>query len=152
LALPVYSLPRLLLGRKGTEGYTMPKPRTNQEHVQLIREGKDYYSPRLAINEVVDHLVDGALVFHADAVATPEQRCLDAIGVQVCRELKNRAEMIHALTDRLQAVEAELAAYKTAGNLAEQIDRTVDKLEQHVTGRGDKQLMEMEIADAKFSG
>jgi hypothetical protein len=94
------------------EGLNMGKPRTNQEHVQSIRDGKDYYSPRLAINETIDHLVDCALIFkNHDSVPSTEARVLDAIGVQVCRELKNRAEMIHALTDRLQAVEAELKAY-----------------------------------------
>jgi hypothetical protein len=94
------------------EGLNMGKPRTNQEHVQSIRDGKDYYSPRLAINETIDHLVDCALVVkNHEMPLTAETRALDAIGVQVCRELKNRAEMIHALTDRLQAVEAELKVY-----------------------------------------
>jgi hypothetical protein len=85
LALPVYSAPRLLLGRKGWKGTAMPKPRTNCEHVQAIREGKDYYSPRLAINETIDHLVDCALVFknHDQVPLTAETRVLDAIGVQV---------------------------------------------------------------------
>lgn len=95
----------------------MARPKSNQEHVQLIREGKDYYSPRLAINETIDHLVDCALIFkNHDCVPSTEARALDAIGVQVCRELKNRAEMIHALTDRLQAVEAELKALRDLSN------------------------------------
>lgn len=99
----------------------MGKPRTNQEHVQAIRDGKDYYSPRLAVNEVIDHIVDNALVWHNhDHVPNVEQRVLDAIGVQVCRELKNRAEMIHALTDRLTAVEAELKAAREQVYLAQQ--------------------------------
>jgi hypothetical protein len=99
----------------------MGKPRTNQEHVQSIRDGKDYYSPRLAINETIDHLIDCALIFkNHDSVPSTEARVLDAIGVQVCRELKNRAEMIHALTDRLQAVEAELKAAREQVYLAQQ--------------------------------
>lgn len=85
--------------------------KTNQEHVQAVREGKDYYSPRLAVNETIDHLVDCALIVKNHEVPlTAETRALDAIGVQVRRELKNRADMIHALTDRLTAVEAELKA------------------------------------------
>ena len=116
MALPVYSAPRLL-GRKGRKGTTMSKPKTNCEHVQMVREGKDYYSPRLAINETIDHLVDCALVVKSSETnLTAETRALDAIGAQVCRELKNRAEMIHALTDRLQTVEAELKALRDASN------------------------------------
>lgn len=86
----------------------MNKHRTNHEHVQAIREGKDYYSPRLAINETIDHLVNCALIVkNTDQPLTAETRALDAIGVQIERELKNRAEMINALTDRLTAIEGE---------------------------------------------
>lgn len=84
------------------------KHRTNQEHVQAVREGKDYYSPKLAVNETIDHLVDCALIVkNHDVPLTAETRALDAIGVQVARELKNRAQMIDALTDRLKVVEGE---------------------------------------------
>lgn len=116
----------------------MPKPRTNCEHVQAIREGKDYYSPRLAINETIDHLVDCALIVkNHETTLTAETRALDAIGVQVMRELKNRAEMIHALTDRLTAVEAELkAALNTTG--------------ENVPNR--ERVRQMEVASAQFSG
>lgn len=84
----------------------MTRHRTNQEHVQAVREGKDYYSPKLAINETIDHLVDCAMIVkNHDVPLTAETRALDAIGVQVARELKNRAEMIHALTDRVSVLE-----------------------------------------------
>jgi hypothetical protein len=110
MALPYVMVPPfLLLGREGMEGQTMTRHRTNQEHVQAVREGKDYYSPKLAINETIDHLVDCAMIVkNHDVPLTAETRALDAIGVQVARELKNRAEMIHALTDRITAIEGEL--------------------------------------------
>lgn len=112
MALPYVMVPPfLLLGREGMEGQTMTRHRTNQEHVQAVREGKDYYSPKLAINETIDHLVDCAMIVkNHDVPLTAETRALDAIGVQVVRELKNRAEMIHALTDRIAVLEGELEA------------------------------------------
>jgi hypothetical protein len=84
--------------------------KTHQEHVQAVREGRDYKAPKLAINETIDHLVDCALIVkNYDVPLTAETRALDAIGVQVSRELKNRAQMILALTDRLATEEAERA-------------------------------------------
>jgi hypothetical protein len=140
----------------------MPKPRTNFEHVQAIREGKDYYSPRLAINETIDHLVDCALVFkNHDQVPSTEARVLDAIGVQVCRELKNRAEMIYALTDRLQAVEAELKAKATrVGELEQALRNPGSRAAELVQRDNDPGPQEgrrirhiaPELANAQFSG
>lgn len=108
--------------------------KTHQEHVQAVREGRDYYSPKLAINETIDHLVDCALIVKNHEVPlTAETRALDAIGVQVCRELKNRASMIEALTDRLTQVEAELKLAREAQYHAQQGTRTVtDETRQQI--------------------
>jgi hypothetical protein len=85
----------------------------DKAHIQAIVEGRDYKAPLKAINETVEGLVHCALVVRESehgVLLTPEARALDAIGVQVERELRNRKEMILALTDRLNTVEAELKA------------------------------------------
>jgi hypothetical protein len=126
LALPERLVPPLLLGQEGHWKGTRMK--THHEHVQAVREGRDYKSPTLAINETIDHLVDCALIVkNQDAPLTAETRALDAIGVQVARELKTRSQMIHALTDRLQVVENELlmanAQYESASRRLAELER-----------------------------
>jgi hypothetical protein len=80
------------------------------ERLQHVREGTDYKAPLRAINETIEGLVHAGLIVRANedgTLLTPEARALDAIGVQVERELRQRAEMIVALVDRLNAVETE---------------------------------------------
>lgn len=179
MALPyVLGTPARLLGREGAKGTSM-KHRTNQEHVQAVREGKDYHSPKLAINETIDHLVDCALIVKNHEVAlTAETRALDAVGVQVARELKNRAEMIHALTDRLTAVEGtrdmlqeELAAIREpyeklqveVEELKHDLKRQMDITNEYVNERArgmksptsplkDYPEVQEQLAGAQFSG
>lgn len=86
---------------------------TNHDYIQAVREGLDYKAPHKAINENIDALVNCALVVKiTEQPLTAETRALDAIGVQVLRELKNRADMVRAVTDRLEVVEGELLSYK----------------------------------------
>lgn len=123
----------------------MTRHRTNQEHVQAVREGKDYYSPKLAINETIDHLVDCAMIVkNHDVPLTAETRALDAIGVQVARELKNRAEMIHALTDRISVLEG------TRDMLQEELRATKEAQRQVREHGGEAPRRELE--SASFAG
>jgi hypothetical protein len=85
----------------------------HNERLQHVRNGTDYQAPLRAINETVEGIVHCGLIVRqheAGAPLSPEVRALDAIGTQVMRELKNRAEMIRALVDRLNVVENELRA------------------------------------------
>lgn len=86
---------------------------SHKEHIQAVMDGRDTYkAPHRAINETIEGLVHCALIVRKSEdgiLMTPEARALDAIGVQVERELKNRREMIEACTDRLNIVSAELA-------------------------------------------
>jgi hypothetical protein len=89
----------------------------DKAHIQAIVEGRDYKAPLKAINETVEGLVHCALVVRESehgVLLTPEARALDAIGVQVERELRNRANMIRALNDKLATTEAELAYTRAA--------------------------------------
>jgi hypothetical protein len=79
--------------------------------LQSVREGTDYKAPLRAINETIEGIVHCGLIVrqHEDGILlTPEVRALDAIGVQVERELRQRAEMIRALVDRCNVLEARL--------------------------------------------
>jgi hypothetical protein len=83
------------------------------DQIQHVRKGTDYQAPLRAINTTIEGLVHCGLIVRESehgVLLTPEARAYDAIGVQVERELKNRAEMIRALADRLNVVEAELRA------------------------------------------
>jgi hypothetical protein len=81
------------------------------ERLQHVRNGTDYKAPLRAINESIEGIVHCGLIVRASEdgiLLTPEARALDAIGVQVERELRNRAEMIRALVDRCNVLEARL--------------------------------------------
>jgi hypothetical protein len=90
--------------------------RTIHEHVQAVREGRDYKSPLLAINDTIEGLVHcGLIVRDHETNLTPEVRALDAIGVQVERELNNRKMMILALVDRVNTLQAVVDLAREAG-------------------------------------
>jgi hypothetical protein len=95
----------------------------HHDRLQSVREGTDYKAPLRAINETVEGIVHCGLIVRQHengAMLTPEVRALDAIGTQVMRELKNRAEMIRALVDRCNVLEARCAARRyliLTGNL-----------------------------------
>jgi hypothetical protein len=83
----------------------------HHDRLQAVRSGTDYKAPLRAINEYIEGLVHSALIVRAHedgTLLTPEARALDAIGVQIERELKNRAEMIRVLVDRCNVLEARL--------------------------------------------
>jgi hypothetical protein len=99
----------------------MEKPQlTIAEHVRNIRDGVDYHAPLTAINPTIEGLVHCALVVRDHEVQlTPETRALDAIGVQVERELGNRREMILALVDRCNTLEAYVRDARNAGYITD---------------------------------
>jgi hypothetical protein len=83
----------------------------HSERIHAVREGVDYKAPLQAINETIEGLVHSALIVRSNedgTLLTPEARALDAIGSQVHRELRQRAEMIVALTHRCNVLEARL--------------------------------------------
>lgn len=83
----------------------------HHERIHAVKEGSDYKAPLRAINETIEGLVHCGLIVRANedgVLLTPEARALDAIGVQVERELRQRAEMIRACCDRLHLLEARV--------------------------------------------
>jgi hypothetical protein len=83
----------------------------HHDRLQSVREGTDYKAPLRAINESIEGIVHCGLIVRASEdgiLLTPEARALDAIGVQVERELRQRAEMIRALVERCNVLEARL--------------------------------------------
>lgn len=111
------------------------------DRIQSVREGTDYKAPLRAINETVEGIVHCGLIVQqheAGAVLTPEVRALDAIGVTVERELRQRAEMIRALVDRCNVLEARLRGEPDPDQELtprERIERAVMP-EQHKGGDG----------------
>jgi hypothetical protein len=92
--------------------------RDKHAHIQAIREGRDYYSPVLALNDTIEGLVhSGLIIRHTEdgTLLTPEARALDAIGVQVERELITRRDMIVALSDRLTWAERVIKDAQSKG-------------------------------------
>lgn len=90
-------------------------PTTIYEHAAAIRGG-DYKSPMLAINDTIEGLVHcGLIAREHETNLSPETRALDAIGVQVERELRNRKEMVMACCDRLTLIDMQLQDAKAKG-------------------------------------
>lgn len=99
----------------------------HHDRLQAVREGSDYQAPLRAINETVEGIVHCGLIVraHEEGVPlSPETRALDAIGTQVERELRQRAEMIRALVGRCNVLEAFVRDARAKGYItdAEVID------------------------------
>lgn len=78
----------------------------HHDRLQAVKEGTDYKAPLRAINDHIEGLVHcGLIVREHETNLSPEVRALDAIGTQVERELRQRAEMIAALTERCTVLE-----------------------------------------------
>jgi hypothetical protein len=113
---------------------------TTKEHIKAVMEGRPYKTPEKAINETIEGLVHSALIVRASedgTLLTPEARALDAIGVQVERELRVRADMIRALTDRLITVETErnMVAAELAARRQEQYTKELQEPEKLAAGQ-----------------
>lgn len=99
-----------------------------KDHIRAVTAGEPYKAPERAIDHTVEGLVHCALVTRESehgALLTPEVRALDAIGTRVERELKNRADMIHDLNDRLATAHAELRELREHGYVTSQNTRTI---------------------------
>jgi hypothetical protein len=94
----------------------------HHDRLQAVKQGTDYQAPLRAINENVEGIVHcGLIVRHHEegCPLTPEVRALDAIGTQVERELRQRAEMIRALVERCNVLEAFIRDARAKGYLTD---------------------------------
>jgi hypothetical protein len=103
----------------------------HHERIQAVKSGTDYKAPLRAINTEIEGLVHcGLIVRDHEVNLTPEVRALDAIGVQVERELKNRADMIRALVDRCNVLEGFVRTARLKGYITD--DETEQALDDAV--------------------
>jgi hypothetical protein len=102
----------------------------HHDRLQAVREGSDYKAPLRAINEQVEGIVHCGLIVrqHEEGCPlTPEVRALDAIGTQVERELRQRAEMIRALVDRCNVLETFVRDARAKGYITDpEVIETLD--------------------------
>jgi hypothetical protein len=96
----------------------------HHDAVQHVKAGTDYKAPLRAINETIEGLVHcGLIVRDHEVQLTPETRALDAIGVQVERELRQRAEMIRALVERCNVLEEYVRSARLKGFITDDENR-----------------------------